>query len=114
MIKFVEYIIIYFDYIFIQHIKKIREENGLSQEQLSLKMGLSKSFVGSVENLKERHKYSTRHFALLAKAFGYENVSQLINIPTPEFDRVKLTIKVTLNESGTKTIHSEVIKIEPI
>ncbi|PRB04095.1 transcriptional regulator [Chryseobacterium sp. MYb7] len=114
MKKIVEYTVIYFDYIFIQHVKKIREQQGLTQEQLSLKMGLSKSFVGSVENLKERHKYSTRHITLLAKALEYKNISKLMNIPTPEFDRVKLTIQVTLNKSGTKTISSELIKIEPI
>ncbi|CAI8877227.1 helix-turn-helix domain-containing protein [Chryseobacterium sp. IT-36CA2] len=113
MQKIVEYKVIYFDYIFIQHVKRIREKQGLSQEQLSLKMGLSKSFVGSVENLKERHKYSTRHITLLANALGYANISKLMNIPTPEFDKVKLTIQVTLNKSGTKTISSEVINITP-
>ncbi|WP_294282961.1 hypothetical protein [uncultured Chryseobacterium sp.] len=60
-----------FDYDLINHIKKLRMERG-SQEKLNLKMGLAKSFVGNVKNIKENHKYSTRHISLLAKAFGYK------------------------------------------
>lgn len=64
-----------FDYDLINHIKKLRMEKGLSEEKLSLKMGLAKRFVGNVENIKENHKYSTRRIALLAKAFGFKNIS---------------------------------------
>ncbi|WP_345767223.1 MULTISPECIES: helix-turn-helix transcriptional regulator [Chryseobacterium] len=103
-----------FDYDFINHIKKLRMEKGLSQEKLSLKMGLARSFVGNVENIKENHKYSTRHIALLAKAFGYKNISELMNFPTPEYDRIKVTVKQVYNESGTKVMESEVVGIEGI
>jgi transcriptional regulator with XRE-family HTH domain len=48
----------------------LRKSAGLSKEELSLKMGLTKSFVGNVESYTQRHKYSTRHITLLAKAFG--------------------------------------------
>lgn len=103
-----------FDYDLINHIKKLRIEKGLSQEKLSLEMGLARSFVGNVENIKENHKYSTRHISLLAKAFGFKNISELMDFPTPQHDRIKVTVKQIYNESGTKVMESEVVGIEGI
>ncbi|MET3538963.1 helix-turn-helix domain-containing protein [Chryseobacterium limigenitum] len=103
-----------FDYDFINHIKRLRMEKEISQEKLSLKMGLTKSFVGNVENIKENHKYSTRHIALLAKAFGFIKISELMNFPTPENDKIRITVKQIYNETGTRIVDSEILKIEPI
>ncbi|WP_294207422.1 hypothetical protein [uncultured Chryseobacterium sp.] len=77
-------------------------------------MGLAKTFVGNVESFTQRHKYSTRHISLLAKAFGYKNISELMEFPTPEYDRIKVTVKQVYNESGTRVMESEVVKIEGI
>ncbi|MFP3577789.1 hypothetical protein, partial [Brevibacillus sp. SIMBA_040] len=82
-------------------------------EELSLKMGLAKSFVGNVESYTQRHKYSTRHIALLAKAFGFHNLSELMNFPTPEFDKIRVSLKQTYNQSETKVVEVKVLKIEP-
>lgn len=114
MEKTIEYVLSQFDYDFINHIKKLREKNNISQEQLSLKMGLARSFIGNVENIRERHKYSTRHITLLAKAFGFKKVSDLLQFPTPQYDKIKVTVKQTFNETGTKVLKSEVVKIEAI
>lgn len=103
-----------FDYEFINHIKMLRIEKGFSQEKLSLEMGLTRSFVGNVESVKENHKYSTRHIALLAKAFGFKNISELMNFPTPQYDNIRITVNQTLNEKGTKVMNNEVVKIEVI
>ena len=103
-----------FDYEFINHVKKLRIKKGFSQEKLSLEMGLTKSFVGNVENVKENHKYSTRHISLLAKAFGFKNISELMNFPTPKNDRIRVTVQQTMNEANTKVLASEVLKIEAI
>ncbi|MGG7550753.1 MULTISPECIES: helix-turn-helix domain-containing protein [Chryseobacterium group] len=103
-----------FDYDFINHIKRLRMEKEISQEKLSLKMGLTKSFVGNVENIKENHKYSTRHIALLAKAFGFLNISELMNFPTPKYDKIKVTVKQIYNENGTRIVDIEILKIEPL
>lgn len=100
-----------FDFDLINHIRVLRETVGLSKEELSLKMGLAKSFIGNVESYTQRHKYSTRHIALLAKAFGYKNISELMNFPTPKYDKIKVTVKQTYNKIGTKVIKSEVVKI---
>lgn len=101
-----------FDLDFINHIKKIRKGKDLTKDELSLKMGVAKSFVSNVESFTQRHKYSTRHIALLAKAFGYKNISDLMKFPTPQYDKIIVTVKQTMNESGTKALSSEVVKIE--
>lgn len=106
--------IIQFDFDLINHIRVLREAAGLSKEELSLKMGLAKSFVGNVESYTQRHKYSTRHIALLSKAFAFKNISDLLNFPTPKYDKIRVTIKQTLNESATKIIDNKIIKIEPV
>ncbi|SMP31111.1 helix-turn-helix domain-containing protein [Chryseobacterium profundimaris] len=103
-----------FDLDFANHIKNLRKSAGLTKEELSLKMGVAKSFVGNVESHTQRHKYSTRHISLLAKAFGFKNISELMDFPTPQHDRIKVTVKQIYNGSGTKVMESEVVGIEGI
>lgn len=103
-----------FDFDFTNHIKSLRKSAGFTKEELSLKMGVTKSFVGNVESHTQRHKYSTRHISLLAKAFGFKNISELMNFRTPQHDRIKVTVKQVYNESGTKVMESEVVGIEGI
>lgn len=103
-----------FDFDLINHIRVLRETTGLSKEELSLKMGLAKSFIGNVESYTQRHKYSTRHIALLAKAFEFKDISDLMKFSTPEYDKIKVTVKQTYNEKGTKVLGSDVVKIESI
>lgn len=103
-----------FDFELINHIRTLRRSRGFTKEDLSLSMGVAKTFVGNVESFAQRHKYSTRHIALLAKAFEYKNISDLMKFGTPQYDRIKVTIKQTTNESGTKVLSSEVLKIEAI
>lgn len=103
-----------FDFDFIEHVKSLRKSNKWSQEELSIRMGVSKTFVGNVESYTQHQKYSTRHISLLAKAFGYKNISELMGFPTPQHDRIKVTVKQVYNETGTKVIESEVVGIEGI
>jgi transcriptional regulator with XRE-family HTH domain len=101
-----------FDFELINHIRTLRKSKGFTKEDLSLAMGVTKTFVGNVESFTQRHKYSTRHIALLAQAFGYKNISDLMKFPTPQYDKIKVTVKQIMNESGTKAMSSEVVKIE--
>ena len=103
-----------FDFDLIIHVKNLRTSKGYTQDELSLKMGVTKSFVSNVESYTQRHKYATRHFTLLAKAFGFKNISDLLKFPTPEYDKIKVTVQQTYNDAGTKVIKSEVIKVEPV
>ena len=114
MIKTVRYTISQFDFELINHVKVIRTKKKLSQEQLSVKMGLARSFVGNVENINEKHKYSTRHLTLLAKAFNFKNMSDLLKFPTPKYDKIMVSVNQIFNESGTKMVSSEVLKIEEV
>ena len=114
MVKIFVFETTHFDYEFINYIKKLRQQNKWSQEELSLKMGVSKTFVGNVESYTQRQKYSTRHISLLAKAFGCGKISQLMDFYTPKYDKVKITVEYIYNEKGTKVISNEILKIEPI
>jgi transcriptional regulator with XRE-family HTH domain len=105
------------DYLFILYIKQLRERNNWTQQDLSKKMGVSKSFVGNVESFIQRHKYSIRHLGLLAKAFRYKSVANLFDFPAPDYDMIKLTLKVTrvIQDSGkVRNKLVEVVKVEPI
>lgn len=104
----------HFDFDFINHIKTLRQQKGWSQEELSMRMGVTKTFIGNVESYTQRQKYSTRHIALLAKAFEYKKISELMKFPTPKFDKIKITVRQTYNKGGSKVIDSEVIKIESL
>lgn len=104
------------DYRLMLHVKDLREGK-FSQEELSIAMGLNKSFVGNVESLLQPQKYGTRHLTLLAKAFGFKNMDKLFKFPTPENDKIVITLKITpkVKKDGTqsKEKNAEVIKIEP-
>lgn len=114
MNKTLEFETTQFDFELVNHVKFLRKEQGISKENLSIKMGLSKTFVGNVESFTQRHKYSTRHLTLLAKAFGFKNISDLLQFPTPKYDKIKITVKQTFNESGSKVISNEVLRIEEL
>ncbi|SEO04959.1 hypothetical protein SAMN05216436_1305 [bacterium A37T11] len=105
------------DYQLILHVKELRR-NKFTQQELSLKMGMTKSFVGNVEQFLHSKKYNIRHLTLIAKAFGYKSISKLFDFPTPEHDWVRLTLRITpaLKKDGTpsKEKKVEVIKVEPV
>jgi transcriptional regulator with XRE-family HTH domain len=51
-------------------VRKMREEHGLTQKELSLRLDFSEGFVGHVENPKRRDKYNLTHLNKLAKIFN--------------------------------------------
>lgn len=105
------------DFLFILYIKQLREKRRWTQQELSEKMGVAKSFVGNVESFLQRHKYNIRHLALLTEAFEYKSVSELFDFPTPKYDMIRLTLKITtiLKENGRSRSKSvEVEKVEAI
>lgn len=109
-----QYEITQFDFDFINHVRKIRRSKKLSQKQLSRLMGLADSFVGNVESLTQVHKYSTRHLTLLAKAFGYNKISELLDFETPNYDIILVTVEQIVKIEGEKerVVNSKVIKVE--
>ena len=53
----------------IDFVKKMRIEQGYTQEELAMKMNLDSSFIGHVESPRRAHKYNLRHIQLLAEIF---------------------------------------------
>lgn len=53
----------------IQRVKELRIKNGLTQIELSQRMGMSDSFIGHIETPKRVHKYKIAHLNELAKIF---------------------------------------------
>ena len=43
-------------------------KSAISKEELSSKMGLTKSFVGNVESYTQRHKYSTMSHYIIGES----------------------------------------------
>src|SRR5690606_20174866 len=103
------------DYLLILYIKQLREDRRWTQQELSEKMGVTKSFIGNVESFIQRHKYSIRHLKLLAKSFEYKSISKLVQLPKPKHDKVSMTLKVItiIKEHGRPRSKSvQVIKVE--
>ena len=105
-----------FDYDFINHIKSVRKQKKISQDRLSILMGLAKSFVGNVESHTQVHKYATRHIPLLTHALGFDKISDIMNFPLPEFDEIVVTIEQVIkdDEEKERVLSSKVIKIEEL
>lgn len=114
MMKTIEFETTQFDLDFMNHIKRLREDRKWSQEKLSLKIGVAKSFVSNVESYTQRHKYSTRHIALLAQAFEFDNISKLLNFPTPKYDKIKVIVKVIKEEKDKRSNKTEIVSIKPL
>lgn len=54
----------------IAEVRKIREANGLSQMELSLKIGKGVGFIGDIEAPSKKAKYNIKHLNEIAKVFG--------------------------------------------
>ncbi|MDR2885208.1 MAG: helix-turn-helix domain-containing protein [Rikenellaceae bacterium] len=53
----------------IDKVRKIRIERRISQAELALKLGVSRGFIGDVENPKKRAKYNLNHINEIALIF---------------------------------------------
>jgi transcriptional regulator with XRE-family HTH domain len=51
----------------IKQVKKIREDRGFTQEQLSLALDLSNTFIGQIESVKTPAHYNIQHLNRIAK-----------------------------------------------
>lgn len=107
------------DFRLILHIKELREKQGLTQMDLSQKMGLASGFVGKVEMFGNISKYNIRHLPLIAKALGLKNVGDVLPLGIVSNDIVKVTVeklplpKKNGNPSQNK-FEYKILKVEPI
>lgn len=54
----------------IEQVRSLRAERGISQTDLAFALGVSKGFIGAVENPKQRAKYNIEHLNKLAIIFN--------------------------------------------
>lgn len=54
----------------IQRIREIRKEQGISQEDLSLRLGKGVGFIGDIEAPSKDAKYNVKHLNEIAKILG--------------------------------------------
>jgi len=105
------------DYLLIEEVKALRIKRGISKGQLSSKLKLAGSFVGKVEDLSQRDKYSIRHLPLLVKALDIESIGQLFpNIPVNNMIEITYEKVRKLNKDGSvsKQFEEKIIQIIPI
>jgi len=53
----------------IQRVKELREDRGLTQMELSLKLGKGVGFIGDIEAPSKTAKYNIKHLNEIAKIF---------------------------------------------
>lgn len=54
----------------ISEVRKMREDKGISQMELSLKLGKAVGFIGDIEAPSKKAKYNIKHLNDIAKVFG--------------------------------------------
>jgi transcriptional regulator with XRE-family HTH domain len=105
------------DWYVIKRVKDLRIDKGISQEELSIRLGLAAGFVGKVESLTERAKYNLRHLNLISKALGV-GFSELLPSKATSHDylKIKLRKKKKVNKDGklSKRTEIEVVEIIPL
>lgn len=57
------------DQYLISQVKRFREDNGYTQEDIAIHLNVSTGFVGHVESPSFRAKYNAKHLNELAKLF---------------------------------------------
>ncbi|MBT1696070.1 helix-turn-helix transcriptional regulator [Fulvivirgaceae bacterium PWU4] len=112
-----EVIISRLDLYIINRVKELREKKNISQDNLSVRMGFSEKFVGSVENPTLGAKYNIRHLNLLAKSLDCTLWDLLPKEPFDD-DLVKVKIKRSkgINKDGSKSKRTqiEIVDIQPL
>jgi len=105
------------DYLLIEEVKALRIKKGISKAKLSSKLKLAESFVGKVEDLSQRDKYSIRHLPLLVKALGLKSIGQLFP-STPVKNMIEITYekipKLNKDGSESKQFVEKIIEIKEI
>jgi len=105
------------DWYVINRVKVLRTEKGISQEQLSIHMGLAEGFISKVENFTDPAKYNLRHLNLISKILGVGFAELLpAKATSNDYLKIKLRRKKRVNKDGTvsKRTEVEVVEIVPI
>lgn len=113
----IEVVISQLDWYIINRVKEIRKEKGMSQSELSVAMGYSDKYIGSVENPNLKAKYNISQLNRLAKALKC-GLWELL--PERPFDndlvRIKLKRVARLSKEGkpTRKTDFEIVDMKPV
>lgn len=104
------------DWYIINQVKELRMKKGISQADLSVRMGFSEKLIGSIENPTHSSRYNIRHLNLIANALRC-SLGDILPEKPVENDLVTIKVKRSykVNEKGKRVGKSklEVLSVKP-
>lgn len=118
----IEIIISEVDFYIIRNIREKRILAGMTQEELSIALGASESYIGNVENPKEPQKTSHRMLAKIARVLNVKLFEEIYPEKVPNNDLVKIKLKLLkkrnhqdqINENGCVISNIEILSIKAL
>ena len=118
----IEIIISEVDFYIIRNIREKRVLAGMTQEELSIALGASESYIGNVENPKEPQKTSHRMLAKIARVLNVKLFDEIYPEKVPNNDLVKIKLKLLkkrnhqdqINENGCVISNIEILGIKAL
>tara|TARA_R110002073_G_scaffold271838_1_gene435388 strand:- start:58 stop:489 length:432 start_codon:yes stop_codon:yes gene_type:complete len=118
----IEIIISEVDFYIIRNIREKRILAGMTQEELSIAVGASESYIGNVENPKEPQKTNHRMLAKIARILNVKLYDEIYPEKVPNNDLVKIKLKLLkkrnhqdeINENGCVISNIEILLIKAL
>ena len=118
----IEIIISEVDFYIIRNIRERRILAGMTQEELSIAVGASESYIGNVENPKEPQKTNHRMLAKIARVLNVELYDEIYPENVPNYDLVKIKLKLLkkrnhqdeINDNGGVISNIEILSIKAL
>ncbi len=118
----IEIIISEVDFYIIRNIREKRILAGMTQEELSIGIGASESYIGNVENPKEPQKTNHRMLAKIARVLNVKLYHEIYPEKVPKNDLVKIKLKLLkkknhqdeINENGCVISNIEILRIKAL
>ena len=118
----IEIIISEVDFYIIRNIREKRILAGMTQEELSIALGASESYIGNVENPKEPQKTNHRMLAKIARVLNVKLFDEIYPEKVPNNDLVKIKLKLLkkrnhqdqINENGCVISNIEILGIKAL
>lgn len=115
--EIIEVTISQLDWHIINQVKTLRKKKGISQDNLSVKIGFSEKFIGSIENPTAKKRFNIGHLNLLAKALDCSLWDLVPETPFAE-DYIKVKVRRTALPNDGKKLKGktrlEILEAKPI
>jgi transcriptional regulator with XRE-family HTH domain len=118
----IEIIISEIDFYIIRNIREKRILAGMTQEELSIAVGASESYIGNIENPKEPQKTNHRMLAKIARELNIKVYSEIYPEKVSKNDLVRIKLKLLkkrnhqdeIDENGNVIPNMEIIHIKAL